>query len=198
MTNAPANTARTGRHLGGRYLWLACHLCLGLGAHRRADGIDGSVSATQLASGEDRFPEAIPPVLRPPHPARRGGCGLRRSRLLCLLHVSFADHARRNRRARTLYQHRLGDLRLACLWSNLYGGKLADKGHGVEPLTHIRPIYCVQAGLPVSAGFRLAAGGWRHDPAASIRRTLTVLAESNRTRPVSCRYQLRGEPNQLV
>ena len=22
---------------------------------------------------------------------------------------------------------------------------LADKGHGVEPLTHIRPIYCVQA-----------------------------------------------------
>ena len=24
-------------------------------------------------------------------------------------------------------------------------GKLADKGHGVEPLTHIRPIYCVQA-----------------------------------------------------
>ena len=106
MTNAPANTARTGRHLGGRYLWLACHLCLGLGAHRRADGIDGSVSATQLASGEDRFPEAIPPVLRPPHPARRGGCGL---------------------------------------WSNLYGGKLADKGHGVEPLTHIRPIYCVQA-----------------------------------------------------
>ena len=27
----------------------------------------------------------------------------------------------------------------------LYGGKLADKGHGVEPLTHIRPIYCVQA-----------------------------------------------------
>ena len=80
----------------------------------------------------------------------------------------------------------------ACLWSNLYGGKLADKGHGVEPLTHIRPIYCVQA------VFRLAAGGWHHDPAASIRRTLTVLAESNRTRPVSCRYQLRGEPNQLV
>ena len=33
----------------------------------------------------------------------------------------------------------------ACLWSNLYGGKLADKGRGVEPLTHIRPIYCVQA-----------------------------------------------------
>ena len=24
-------------------------------------------------------------------------------------------------------------------------GFVADKGHGVEPLTHIRPIYCVQA-----------------------------------------------------
>lgn len=34
---------------------------------------------------------------------------------------------------------------VACLWSNLYGGKLADRGRGVEPLTHIRPIYCVQA-----------------------------------------------------
>lgn len=33
----------------------------------------------------------------------------------------------------------------ACLWSNLYGGKLADRGRRVEPLTHIRPIYCVQA-----------------------------------------------------
>ncbi len=33
----------------------------------------------------------------------------------------------------------------ACLWSNLYGGKLADSGRGVEPLTHIRPIYCAQA-----------------------------------------------------
>ena len=33
----------------------------------------------------------------------------------------------------------------ACLWSNLYGGKLANRGRGVEPLTHIRPIYCVQA-----------------------------------------------------
>ena len=33
----------------------------------------------------------------------------------------------------------------ACLWSNLYGGKLADRGRGGEPLTHIRPIYCVQA-----------------------------------------------------
>lgn len=33
----------------------------------------------------------------------------------------------------------------ACLWSNLYGGKLADRGRGVEPLTHIRPIYMAQA-----------------------------------------------------
>ena len=33
----------------------------------------------------------------------------------------------------------------ACLWSNLYGGKLADRGRGIEPMTHIRPIYCVQA-----------------------------------------------------
>ncbi len=33
----------------------------------------------------------------------------------------------------------------ACLWSNLYGGKLADRGRGVEPLTHIRQIYCAHA-----------------------------------------------------
>ena len=33
----------------------------------------------------------------------------------------------------------------ACLWSNLYGVMLADKGHGADPLTHFRPIYCVQA-----------------------------------------------------
>ena len=33
----------------------------------------------------------------------------------------------------------------ACLWSNLYGGKLADRGRGVEPLTHIRPVYCAHA-----------------------------------------------------
>lgn len=38
----------------------------------------------------------------------------------------------------------------ACLWSNLYGGKLADRGRGVEPLTHIRPIYCAHAVLMVS------------------------------------------------
>ena len=128
MTNAPANTARTGRHLGGRYLWLACHLCLGLGAHRRADGIDGSVSATQLASGEDRFPVVfgaaasyvfytyLSPIMRDEIgvPERYISIGL------------------------VIYG-------CACLWSNLYGGKLADKGHGVEPLTHIRPIYCVQA-----------------------------------------------------
>ena len=38
----------------------------------------------------------------------------------------------------------------ACLWSNLYVGKLADRGRGVEPLTHIRPIYCAHAVLMAS------------------------------------------------
>lgn len=38
----------------------------------------------------------------------------------------------------------------ACLWSNLYGGKLAERGRGVEPLTHIRPIYCAHAVLMAS------------------------------------------------
>lgn len=38
----------------------------------------------------------------------------------------------------------------ACLWSNLYSGKLADRGRGVEPLTHIRPIYCAHAVLMAS------------------------------------------------
>ena len=38
----------------------------------------------------------------------------------------------------------------ACLWSNLYGGKHADRGRGVEPLTHIRPIYCAHAVLMAS------------------------------------------------
>ena len=38
----------------------------------------------------------------------------------------------------------------ACLWNNLYGGKLADRGRGVEPLTHIRPIYCAHAVLMAS------------------------------------------------
>lgn len=38
----------------------------------------------------------------------------------------------------------------ACLWSNLYGCKLADRGRGVEPLTHIRPIYCAHAVLMAS------------------------------------------------
>lgn len=44
----------------------------------------------------------------------------------------------------------------ACLWSNLYGGKLADRGRGVEPLTHIRPIYCAHAVLMAS----LIAAHW--------------------------------------
>lgn len=44
----------------------------------------------------------------------------------------------------------------ACLWSNLYGGKLADRSRGVEPLTHIRPIYCAHAVLMAS----LIAAHW--------------------------------------
>ena len=44
----------------------------------------------------------------------------------------------------------------ACLWSNLYGGKLADRGRGVEPLTYIRPIYCAHAVLMAS----LIAAHW--------------------------------------
>ena len=44
----------------------------------------------------------------------------------------------------------LGIFGAACLWSNLYGGKLADRGRGVEPLTHIRPIYCAHAVLMAS------------------------------------------------
>ncbi len=36
---------------------------------------------------------------------------------------------------------------LACLWSNLVSGRLAARGKGVEPLTHIRPIYLAQAML---------------------------------------------------
>ena len=44
----------------------------------------------------------------------------------------------------------------ACLWSNLYGGKLADRGRGVGPLTHIRPIYCAHAVLMAS----LIAAHW--------------------------------------
>ena len=39
---------------------------------------------------------------------------------------------------------------VACLWSNLHSGKLADRGRGVEPLTHIRPIYCAHAVLMAS------------------------------------------------
>ena len=38
----------------------------------------------------------------------------------------------------------------ACLWSNLYGGRLADRGRGVEPMTHIRPIYCLHTVLLAS------------------------------------------------
>ena len=38
----------------------------------------------------------------------------------------------------------------ACLGSNLDGVKLEDRGRGVEPLTHIRPIYCAHAVLMAS------------------------------------------------
>ena len=51
---------------------------------------------------------------------------------------------------------------VACLWSNLFGGHLGDRGHGVEPLTHIRPIYLVQAAalaLLALASFAPVAGG---------------------------------------
>ncbi|MCH4209283.1 MFS transporter [Bifidobacterium sp.] len=33
---------------------------------------------------------------------------------------------------------------VACLWSNLYSGRLASRGRGIEPLTHIRPVYALQ------------------------------------------------------
>ena len=85
----------------------------------------------------------------------------------------------------------------ACLWSNLYGGKLADKGHGVEPLTHIRPIYCVQAVCLCLLAFAslLAVGATtlllHTSNADSVGRV-----QSDKTG--QCRYQLRGEPNQLV
>ncbi len=145
MTNAPANTARTGRHLGGRYLWLACHLCLGLGAHRRADGIDAV---------------SLP---RNSHPAKIGF--LRQFRLFFdrRIQLGVADVVFGAAASYVFYTYLSPIMRdeigvperyisiglviygCACLWSNLYGGKLADKGHGVEPLTHIRPIYCVQA-----------------------------------------------------
>ena len=117
MTNAPANTARTGRHLGGRYLWLACHLCLGFGAPRRADRIQLGVADVGFgAAASYVFYTYLSPIMRDEIgvPERYISIGL------------------------VIYG-------CACLWSNLYGGKLADKGHGVEPLTHIRPIYCVQA-----------------------------------------------------
>lgn len=42
---------------------------------------------------------------------------------------------------------------LACLWSNLFGGHLGDRGRGVEPMTHIRPIYLTQAVALVALAF---------------------------------------------
>ena len=60
----------------------------------------------------------------------------------------------------------------ACLWSNLYGGKLADRGRGVEPLTHIRPIYCAHAVLMAS----LIVAHWVTVLAAAVRTPLAVFA----------------------
>lgn len=60
----------------------------------------------------------------------------------------------------------------ACLWSNLYGGKLADRGRGVEPLTHIRPIYCAHAVLMAS----LVVAHWVAVLAAAVRTPLAVFA----------------------
>ena len=84
----------------------------------------------------------------------------------------------------------------ACLWSNLYGGKLADKGHGVEPVSHIRPIYCVQAVCLCLLAFAslLAVGA---TTCCVIRRTLTV-AESNRTRQGQLPLSASRRTDQLV
>lgn len=41
----------------------------------------------------------------------------------------------------------------ACLWSNLVGGRLADRGRGVEPLARVRPIYVAQAALLCTLAF---------------------------------------------
>ena len=60
----------------------------------------------------------------------------------------------------------------ACLWSNLYGGKLADRGRGVEPLTHIRPIYRAHAVLMAS----LIVAHWVAVLAAAVRTPLAVFA----------------------
>lgn len=42
---------------------------------------------------------------------------------------------------------------VAGLWSNIHGGKLADRGRGVEPLMRIRPLYVLQAVLLCSLAF---------------------------------------------
>ncbi|OXN01153.1 arabinose transporter [Bifidobacterium vansinderenii] len=42
---------------------------------------------------------------------------------------------------------------LACLGSNLYGGKLGDRGRGVVPLVKGRPIYLIQAVFMVALPF---------------------------------------------
>ncbi|PLS25188.1 MFS transporter [Bifidobacterium imperatoris] len=39
---------------------------------------------------------------------------------------------------------------VACLWSNLYAGKLAEHGRGVEPLYHLRWVFLAHAALLAS------------------------------------------------
>ena len=164
MTNTPANTARTGRRTGGRYLCWRVTFCLGFGVLTAgADGIDGVSLPRSSRIRRRSVPEAIPPVLRPPHPARCGGCGLRRSRLLRLLHVSFSPIMRDESACRERYiSIGLVIYGCACLWSNLYGGKLADRSWRGTIDPHSTDLLRVGR-LPVSAGFRLAAGGWHHD-----------------------------------
>ncbi|TPF78314.1 MULTISPECIES: MFS transporter [unclassified Bifidobacterium] len=45
---------------------------------------------------------------------------------------------------------------VACLWSNLYAGKLAEHGRGVEPLFHLRWVFLAHAALLCS----LAVAHW--------------------------------------
>lgn len=45
---------------------------------------------------------------------------------------------------------------VACLWSNLYAGKLAERGRGVEPLFHLRWVFLAHAVLLCS----LAVAHW--------------------------------------
>ena len=61
---------------------------------------------------------------------------------------------------------------VACVWSNLYGGKLADRDRGVEPLRHISPICCAHAVHMAS----LIVAHWVAVLAAAVRTPLAVFA----------------------